>query len=1617
MKKQTKKLMLLLLSLLMVISVIPVSALSYAEESTASEQEQTIEKPENETIKQTTQKNKNTLPSGEADTKAADDLQGNKSVAKSKDQNIHKVPSVNQARIWINDDEATTFDTLNKAVAAANTGDTIHIQGDFSSNTDVAKAANINKAVTLDVAADTILAGGGANGITLSNGAKLKAGSNTLTMSGFKDALTVKAGSEVNDGIYTLDGNAIGFTLAGTGMLKGSSRSALTVSAKKSTGRGFAYESDSRFIKATVDVEGAKGKSEQYSGLYMEDSSLTTKEVWYYFDPANGKGGLHLDHSDFYAYKATGSYNYKQVFALLGTSEIKNNSSVTADGSRVTVSAKMTVINSKVAVKNSTAGGLNINYKPAEVIFDNSTLETTNMKYTPSYGTAQSSGPAYLTFRGSSVVNTDAKDKTADNGGANRGNGGTYVVTGGSYLVAYDENHNYDVTTPTNGDENGDEFLTYFTLKDTSVNKLNPINKKGNTYTYSVANASKDGKKHVFTPAAKLTFDLNNKNAAFSDETTAVKKAKTIRGYRLDDVEGNTQPGTPTDKNGVKFLGWFYKDGSGVEHEFNWKHTFKEDLDVYAKWDAKSVVYHNGNGVKYIDAVDNNKTETDTLGYDAIVDRDPTFKVQGKQFKYWTVDSLGNGKQYKPGDSLDLSGDTKNVDLYAQYEDDEYTVSFSANGGVFSDDSIFKTNPGVFEVSKDSKGGEVAVLKNKVKYNDKLRTLLGGLNYNKLKPDTKATRAGYLLADNDSWSTTAKAGGNNIRFDDHKQWFWTVKGENPEITSDTTYYLQWKDDPAVKSVSADVLLDGDIFGTSRESSTKVQHVYEGKEFSLTGEIDVSKVKDQMKQIEAVFERTKDFEKIALSDLRSTFTATLKIPEGVNIPKNPTVKMDGLGDAFELESVKVEGRKIIINLRLKDGITNYKELKDAVDSTGIDPGTGAKSVIDATVEGFTVLTDKQKVTVVGTTVGDFFAIAKDNSVKRFSFNWTAEQNASGRDEEAKDSKTIQYTLQVSKPLDLILEGDLLVKKDEPDFNTQHDALYDVNPGDSLTFDGRLNVTPIKNQIDNLKNEYTGDADGITTENVASSFTATLTMPKGLNLPENVTATLTDNHLFNVEKVEKDENSIKVTMTLKKEYKKFIDLYKDVRDVPYQLDLIVPGITVDSSVKGGTRLTTKGLVEGEFIGEATSNAGITRTFNYKLNAEQPKKGLVAGQFMGEAISDAGTTKVFNYRWRAEQSDAGKDFLIKDEASNKSIQLTVQTPQSRVWQGTLPGDILIGEETEHDKIYNVDAGESLNYTGRLDVTPIKVKINELKDSYAGDANTITTKDIVSKFKVTFTLDDGLTLPETVQAKFTDNNLFKVTNIYKNGQKVTVTMELKKKYDKFMDLYEDVNSVPYKLNLEIPNVTVNKNALGGEKYTVVGTVDGTFTGRAISASGKVQTYDFSWDAEQTPEGKDFVLKDDANNKTIQFTVKVIGKTIEKTSVNVSKKWIGKEADKVEVNLYADGKKIAVKEMTAKDKWKITFENLPVYDIKDGHVIKYSIEETPIEGYNLKISGNAQDGFVITNTEILVNHNKPNYDIHPKIVNNKPITGENMNIIIYLALLMGSVWAFMGVLIKKKYR
>ena len=93
-------------------------------------------------------------------------------------------------------------------------------------------------------------------------------------------------------------------------------------------------------------------------------------------------------------------------------------------------------------------------------------------------------------------------------------------------------------------------------------------------------------------------------------------------------------------------------------------------------------------------------------------------------------------------------------------------------------------------------------------------------------------------------------------------------------------------------------------------------------------------------------------------------------------------------------------------------------------------------------------------------------------------------------------------------------------------------------------------------------------------------------------------------------------------------------------------------------------------------------------------------------------------------------------------------------------------------------------------------------------------------------------------------------------------------------------------------------------------------------------------------------------------------GNTPEKTKISVKKRWDGKILDSVTVHLYANGKKIASKEITKAMGWTYEFTDLDKHDA-GGNEIKYTIAEDALGGYDSKIEGNADDGFLLINKEI----------------------------------------------------
>ena len=88
-------------------------------------------------------------------------------------------------------------------------------------------------------------------------------------------------------------------------------------------------------------------------------------------------------------------------------------------------------------------------------------------------------------------------------------------------------------------------------------------------------------------------------------------------------------------------------------------------------------------------------------------------------------------------------------------------------------------------------------------------------------------------------------------------------------------------------------------------------------------------------------------------------------------------------------------------------------------------------------------------------------------------------------------------------------------------------------------------------------------------------------------------------------------------------------------------------------------------------------------------------------------------------------------------------------------------------------------------------------------------------------------------------------------------------------------------------------------------------------------------------------------------------------TSVSVTKAWVGPVGDPVTVHLFADGvdtERMIV--LSADTSWTGSFDGLRKYDAVTGGEIAYTVSEDPIPHYSATISGNAADGFTITNTD-----------------------------------------------------
>ena len=538
-----------------------------------------------------------------------------------------KVSAMDAGKIWLNDDDTITYATINDAVAAGNTGDTIRISGLFDTTNAAFRDAVVNNGMILEVVSDTTILNNDddQNGITIASGSHIKTvNGSTLNMQGFKKALDLQTGAEMNDGNYVFKDNQ-DVTLDGN--VKGTSRESLVVDI---TAYKFnkLHSEDLKLENATLKLTTSKVKT--WDSPPDDGGDLPYREVvngytWNFKNVLFVGTGLApiqipnmlVDNSDVsidFLNKYARGLDTDFCLSGYGTvppSEIRNSTfklSNTLHGI-VMLDGTLNIDNSKIDLnisgdedrsRNDSGGGILFN-SGGNISIKNSELNFTrdNSYQTPVliYGNL----PSFIIGE-NTVINTPANSDKSDEIGYAMDNivaveaGPTgYVVTGGSFLVKYHTDNDIDNrTTPTNGLANGNEKLTYFQLADPSVTSLSPLNKNGQRYTYGVANASSDGNKYVWVPSEKVTFSLgDNPSATFADGTNTNKETLAMRGHaitmavRANDEAIPTFNTTPISNDASKqFKGWFYRDATGNILPFDPNTTdVLETMDVFAMWE------------------------------------------------------------------------------------------------------------------------------------------------------------------------------------------------------------------------------------------------------------------------------------------------------------------------------------------------------------------------------------------------------------------------------------------------------------------------------------------------------------------------------------------------------------------------------------------------------------------------------------------------------------------------------------------------------------------------------------------------------------------------------------------------------------------------------------------------------------------------------------------------------------------------------------------------------------------------------------------------------------------------------------------------------------------------
>lgn len=425
-------------------------------------------------------------------------------------------------------------------------------------------------------------------------------------------------------------------------------------------------------------------------------------------------------------------------------------------------------------------------------------------------------------------------------------------------------------------------------------------------------------------------------------------------------------------------------------------------------------------------------------------------------------------------------------------------------------------------------------------------------------------------------------------------------------------------------LTADLL--GSVDGSARDTAHNYVLSAQSKKsvFSVTGTLHVNDlVKGQMGEVIKKYNETPElFSDIALSKVKFSFDAKLTLPQELKFTtadaqSRIAAQLEG-APGFEVKSstVSADGKTVNITIGLKnpESITDFARLKSLIDSLDKD--------LSVTVGGITFTDDAKPdtdYTIEGAAGGKFSASATQNGVTHeFAYSYTAAQKPDEADSVKPNALALTVNYVKAVPMDL--PSDLLGAETGKTRVTEHDEVYTASSRKSvLTMSGALHVRDIvKKQMKEIEEKY-GQASGgfekIGLSNVDYGFTATLTLPEGMEYSDTDISKITLEGAPGFE-ISQDPaqtfykgRTVTVHFSLKSKivnYRQLSDTIKQLQDTLY---VNVPGVRFAKGSKANTNYTVKGTVSGAFSARATLS-GRTIPFAFEwTGVQQPDEADAA------------------------------------------------------------------------------------------------------------------------------------------------------------------------------------------------------------------------------------------------------------------------------------------------------------------------------------------------------------------------------------------------------------------------